>query len=175
MKLRVNPSTGQFAQRLLDASAPYRWAVVEVDTEMGASITWLSDEQVAAWREVVLAPKPPEPEFVYALACATCDPHGPLTAHERDLREHAHDHAHHAVRYAVRVQHPDGAAGELEPGLAVTFHGSAEGDAASDVEATVLRAADMPDGDGDVVMGCVVDVEGRALFVPGSALRSVTD
>ncbi|HEX3778420.1 MAG TPA: hypothetical protein VHX38_02050 [Pseudonocardiaceae bacterium] len=170
MRLRVNPQTGQLAQRMFSGD----WVTIVWIDGIGYEVHVLIPEQITDWPEVGLAPAPPQPEFHFATACVTCDPHGLLTnVHERDLRHDAHDPDHDAQRWAVRIEHPDPDAARSSVYLAgdeVAFHGSVEGEAAADVDATVWESARMPGEDGEPVAGYVVGVGERGMWVPATAL-----
>lgn len=182
MRLRVNPATGRLAERIpaefaytdgTVADGP-KWFTYHFERGAGLQVDLLSEQDVAEWPEVVLAPAPPEPDYHFALACPRCEAHPPTTdVHERDRLATVHT-VHDAVRLAVRIHHPHAIPGaplaRFQPGAEVTFHGSAEGDEAGLVEATVQEAAEMPGTDGDMVSGYVVAADGRALFVPATAL-----
>jgi hypothetical protein len=186
VKLRVNPSTGRLAERIAADSAYAdgsvadgdRWLTYRFEPGSGLAVELLSDVDVADWPEVVLAPKPVDPEFAYVLACTTCEPH-PLTTdvHERARLADAHgDNDHRTDLYAVRLSHPDRDEDDATPTFSaddmVTFHGSREGESADLVEATVAETITMPDSEGEPVDGYVVHVDGRALFVPTTALNA---
>lgn len=182
MRLRVNPATGRLAERI-PADAAYtdgtaadgaRWFTYRFDAGAGLTVELLTDEQVAEWPEVSLAPKPPDPEFAFVLACPTCDAHRLLTnPHERELLAARHDAEHDTRRFAVKIQHPDVQdMQQFAAGDEVTFHGSAEGEAAELVDATVWEAATQADSDGEQVPGYVVGVGEHGMWVPATALHA---
>lgn len=179
MKLRVNPSTGRMAERVpaavydVDPERLGRWVSYEFDANAGLIVHHLSDAEVADWHPVVLAPAPPAPEFVFAIACSTCDPHRPITAaHERDLMLPRHE-GHDAAKLAVRAVHPDAEpdapVAPWQAGAAVVLHGSVEGDPAGLLEATVVGPAVADEDMGECYR---VEVEGRSVIVPATALHA---
>lgn len=169
VKLRVNPVSGQLAQ-WFDTDDDHPWLTAN---EVGLT-SWLADADVADWLPVVLAPKNESPQFAFAVACATCDPHGVITdVHERDRIAEVHaDHL--PARFAVKLRHPGRAPDSRPPsfaaGASVTLHGSTTGGVAGLVRATVDEAAELPDEDGTLVSGYVVTVDYQSLFVPATAL-----
>lgn len=179
MKLRVNPATGRLAERLpadvpTQERGPCRWFTYTWDIRDGLAVELLTEQDVADWPDVVLAPAPPAPEYAYTLACSTCDPHPlHLDAFGRDCLAAAHNDGETAA-YAVRLQHPSRHESLPVPtfkaGAEVTFHGSGPGESARLVDAIVESATDHVDSDGETVSGYVVRVDGKAMFVPGSAL-----
>lgn len=174
MRLRVNPQTGRIAEQVpaeYAATDEAQWFTYGWEEGRGLTVHLLTEQDVAEWPEVVLAPKPPDPEFAFAMACPSCDPH-PITTdvHERERWHADHDETHLVSRYVVRLQHPDGHAADLAVGDQVAFFGSGEGDVAGLVHATVTAAAQVLDSDGDPVDGYEVTVDGGRILVPATAL-----
>jgi hypothetical protein len=172
----VNPVTGRLAEQIpadvevFDGATWYSWEWVNG----GLVEHYLYDSDVADWLPVVLAPRPSNPQFAFAVACATCDPHGVITdVHERDRMAELHaDHL--PARFAVKLRHPgrapDSRPPTFTPGTPMTFHGSTTGGVAGLVRATVDEAAELADEDGTPVSGYVVTVDYQSFFVPATAL-----
>jgi hypothetical protein len=185
MKLRFNPTTGRFAERLpadVDVHDGKCWFTYRWDEGAGLTVELLADEDVADWPEATLTPKPTDPEFAYALACGSCPTH-PMTTDvdERERLATAHedlDCAADTSRYAVKVRHPNldpevSAVDAIAPGSEVTFWGSTTGEVAHLVDAVVIEAdPGHVTSDGETVAGYDVSVQGRTLFVPDTALAA---
>lgn len=173
--LRLNPQTGRLAERVPGGGHWMSW-----DWSPEGALGWaiLTDDEVAGWIRVIVAPAPPVAEFAFALACADADCDGALvtSGQERDQLAAAGHAGHTTVPYAVRLQHPDNADGDsptLPAGTDVTFHGSTVGDPAGLVPALIERAVTR-EFDGEPTDGYILAVDGHlGMFVPATAVRAV--
>lgn len=181
-RLRLNPQTGRIAEQLPASAARLGlpgWISYDFDTDGRLSVTQLDDTEVAHWDDVVLAPRPLDPEFAYGIACEGCDGSLAATVDQRAQLTASEHTDHDTAPYAVRVHHPHNRDDDIRPptfaaGTEVTFHGSTTGGVAGLVHATIERA-DKRDVDGLPVAGYIVAVEGsRGMFVPATAVH-ITD
>jgi hypothetical protein len=178
-RLRLNPATGRLAERIpagADEQFDKPWFTWSWND--GLQIELLSEQDVADWPDVVVAPRPPAPEFAYAVACDGCVGSLATTVHERDRLATTEHADHDTAPYAVRVHHPDRQDGVTVPtfaaGTRVTIYGSTNDEAADLVAATIERS-DKRDVDGLPVDGYILAVQGlREMFVPATAVHLAT-
>lgn len=181
--LRVNPATGRLAERIppaVDEQSDKRWLGKNWFTwswndGRELNIELLSDDDVASWVDVVVAPGPPDQEFAYAVACSDCDGSLATSVHERERLATAEHSNHDTAPYAVRIRHPRHQDGVTVPALAagtrVTIWGSTTDEVAGLVAATIERPVKR-EVDGTPVDGYIVAVEGRrGTFVPATAVH----
>jgi hypothetical protein len=175
-RLRLNPATGRLAERLpspADDQSGKTWFTWSLDGgELNVQL--LSDEEVAGWADVVVAPRPADPEVAYAVACDDCDGSLATTEHERDRLIDTEHADHDTAPYAVCIRHPhhqdDTTVPTFAAGTTVTFHGSTTGQGVGLVPATIERPQ-RRDVDGLPVDGYTVTVGGRGMFVPATAVH----
>jgi hypothetical protein len=127
MDLRMNPTTGQLAQRLPAAAGTdpgwfvWAWESSTITTDI------LGDADLVDWVRAEVTAVPDEPVFLFAVGCVDCQPdHEPASTpleRERHLAYHAPGHA--TAPYAVKAVHPHYEPdAEPEVGDTVTFFGS---------------------------------------------------